>query len=94
MMATKSPTSLAIALRQMEVGAGLSFEDAMHVEFRIVTRICRGHDFYEGVRATLVDKDNAPKWRPAAGQRPAESEIDAYFASLGADELTLPGDVA
>jgi enoyl-CoA hydratase len=94
MMAEKSPTSLAIALRQMQVGATLSFEDAMRVEMRIVTRICRGHDFYEGVRATIVDKDNRPQWRPAAGQRPADADIDAYFAPLGADELKLPGEAA
>jgi enoyl-CoA hydratase/carnithine racemase len=94
MMATKSPTSLAIALQQMQIGAHLSFEEAMRVEFRIVTRICRGHDFYEGVRAAIVDKDNRPQWRPAAGQRPAAADIEAYFAPLGADELELPGGVA
>jgi enoyl-CoA hydratase len=93
-MATKSPTSLAIALKQMRLGANLSFEDAMRLEFRIVTRICRGHDFYEGVRATLVDKDNRPQWRPAAGERPDVAVIDAYFAPLGADELELPGGAA
>jgi enoyl-CoA hydratase len=90
MMATKSPTSIAIALRQMRIGAELSFEEAMRVEFRIVTRICRGHDFYEGVRATLVDKDNRPQWRPA----PAPADVDAYFAPLGADELNLAGVAA
>jgi enoyl-CoA hydratase len=94
MLATKSPTSLAIALKQMQVGSTLSFEDCMRVEFRVVTRICRGHDFYEGVRAAIVDKDNRPQWRPAAGQRPARGEIEAYFAPLGTDELALPGDAA
>ena len=94
MLATKSPTSLAIALRQMQVGENLLFEEAMRVEFRIVTRICRGHDFYEGVRAAIVEKDNRPLWRPAAGEKIAPSEIDPYFAPLGADELTLPGDAA
>ena len=79
-------------MRQMRMGADLSFEAAMAVEFRIVTRICRGHDFYEGVRATLVDKDNRPQWRPAAGQRPDPDDIDAYFAPLGGDELRLEGD--
>ena len=94
MMATKSPTSIAIALRQMQIGAGLSFEAAMRVEFRIVTRICRAHDFYEGVRAAIVDKDNRPQWRPAAGERPAEAAIDADFAPLGADDLNLAGETA
>ena len=61
------------------------------MEFRIVSRICRGHDFYEGVRATIVDKDNAPHWRPAPGEPIAEAAIDAYFAPLPrADELTFP----
>jgi enoyl-CoA hydratase len=92
MLSTKSPTSLAIALRQMQLGASLAFEDAMRVEFRIVSRICRGHDFYEGVRATIVDKDNRPVWLPAAGERPDPNEIDAYFAPLGADELNMRGE--
>jgi enoyl-CoA hydratase len=94
MMATKSPTSIAIALRQMQIGASLSIEEAMRVEFRIVTRICRGHDFYEGVRAAIVDKDNRPQWVPPAGQRPAPADIDAYFAPLGADDLNLAGEAA
>jgi enoyl-CoA hydratase len=94
MMAAKSPTSVAIALRQMRIGANLSFEEAMRVEFRIVTRICRGHDFYEGVRAAIVDKDNRPQWRPPTGELPAEAEIDSYFAPLGGDELNLAGATA
>ena len=55
-------------LRQMILGGDLSFEDAMAMEYRIVSRICRAHDFYEGVRATIVDKDNRPDWRPARGE--------------------------
>ena len=81
-LAKKSPTSQAIALRQMEIGGGLDFEAAMTTEFRIVSRICLGHDFYEGVRAVIVDKDNAPRWRPAPGETLAPSVIDAYFAAL------------
>jgi enoyl-CoA hydratase len=89
-MRAKSPTSQAIALRQMELGAGLAFEEAMRIEFRIVSRICRGHDLYEGVRATIVDKDQSPHWRPAPGEPIDERAIDAYFAPLGSDELTFP----
>ncbi len=88
MIAAASPTSLALALRQMRIGGGLSFAEAMRVEFRIVSRICQGHDFYEGVRAALVDRDNRPQWAPA----PTAAELDAYFAPLGADELVLRGD--
>jgi enoyl-CoA hydratase len=88
-MMAKSPTSQAIALRQMQVGAKASFEEAMGIDFRIVSRICRGHDFYEGVRAVIVDKDNRPSWRPAVHAEVTKANIDAYFASLGVDDLTF-----
>ncbi len=89
-MREKSPTSQAIALRQMALGADLSFEEAMRLEFRIVSRICRGHDFYEGVRAAIIDKDQSPRWRPGPGEAIDEGAIAAYFAPLGAQELTFP----
>ena len=63
--ATKSPTSLKLALAQIRAGKALAFDACMQTEFRIVSRIIHGHDFYEGVRAVIVDKDNAPRWRPA-----------------------------
>src|SRR4051812_4201523 len=62
---TKSPTSLKIALAQVRRGAHWDFSECMRAEFRIVSRIVHGADFYEGVRAVIVDKDNAPRWRPA-----------------------------
>jgi enoyl-CoA hydratase len=86
-MLAKSPTSQAIALRQMQIGAALTFEEALRTEFRIVSRICRGVDFYEGVRAVIVDKTNQPQWRPSAHAAIAAETIDAYFAPLGADDL-------
>src|SRR5262245_26314723 len=61
----KAPLSLKIALAQVRRGPHWSFDDCMRAEFRIVSRIVRGVDFYEGVRAVIIDKDNAPRWRPA-----------------------------
>ncbi|HEX7727377.1 MAG TPA: enoyl-CoA hydratase/isomerase family protein, partial [Rhizomicrobium sp.] len=61
----KSPTSLKIAFRQIREGKSLSFDECMKMEYRMVNRIVAGHDFYEGVRAVIIDKDNAPKWQPA-----------------------------
>ncbi len=90
-LAEKSPTSQAIALRQMRLGGALTFEEAMALEYRIVSRICRGHDFYEGVRAVIIDKDNRPAWSPPAGEVVTDAAIDAYFAPLGDDELVFPG---
>ena len=88
-MLAKSPTSQAIALRQMEAGRSLSFEEAMTLEFRVVSRICRGHDFYEGVRAVIVDKDNRPQWRPRAPEDVLTTAVAAYFAPLGDSDLVF-----
>jgi enoyl-CoA hydratase len=86
---TKSPTSLSIAFEQMRRGRDLDFAEAMRTEFRIVSRIPHGHDFYEGVRAVVIDKDQAPRWRPASLDEVTPGMIEAYFADLGADELPL-----
>lgn len=85
----KSPTSVAIAFEQMRRGGAMSFTEAMTTEFRIVSRIVAGHEFYEGVRAVVVDKDNAPRWRPDAIEALDAAAIAAYFAPLGADDLVL-----
>jgi enoyl-CoA hydratase/carnithine racemase len=87
---TKSPLSLKIALAQVRRGRDWSFEQCMRAEFRIVSRIVYGHDFYEGVRAVIVDKDNAPRWKPAALADAAEADVERHFALLGTDELVLP----
>lgn len=86
---TKSPTSLTIALEQMRRGGALDFEEAMRTEFRIVSRVIRGHDFYEGVRATIIDKDGAPRWRPATLDEVDRAATERYFADLGDAELRL-----
>jgi enoyl-CoA hydratase len=86
---TKSPTSLKIAFRQIREGAKLEFDDCMKMEYRMVNRIVAGHDFYEGVRAVIIDKDNAPKWQPADPAGVSDTDVAAYFAPLGANELKL-----
>ena len=84
---SKAPSSLAIAREQMRRGAEMSFEDAMATEFRIVTRLAEGHDFYEGVRATIVDKDGAPRWRPASLAELPEGFAASHFAPRPGQEL-------
>lgn len=88
-LAVKSPTSIAIAFEQMRRGAGMDFAEAMRTEYRIVSRVIRAHDFYEGVRAVLIDKDQAPQWQPATIEALDPAATEAYFAPLGADELVL-----
>ena len=86
----KSPTATRLAFRQIRNGRDLtSFDDGMRMEFRMVNRVIAGHDFYEGVRATIIDKDGAPNWQPATLAQVSDAEIDAYFAPLGEKELPL-----
>jgi enoyl-CoA hydratase len=85
----KSPTSLAVAIEQMRRGRDLDFEEAMRTEFRIVCRLIRGHDFYEGVRATIIDKDGAPRWRPAHLEEVDPAEIERHFSDLDQAELRV-----
>ena len=87
---SKAPSSVAIAFAQVRRGASLSFENAMATEYRIVSRIVRGHDFYEGVRATIIDKDGKPRWSPATLAELDPGFVEAHFAPLGARELRLP----
>jgi enoyl-CoA hydratase len=89
LMRTKSPTSLKLVLEQMRRGATLDFAQCMRTEFRIVSRVVRGHDFYEGIRALLIDKDQAPRWRPSALADVSTTEVERYFAPLER-ELDLP----
>jgi hypothetical protein len=81
--ARKSPTSLKIAFRELREGKTLSFDDCMRMEFRIASRILAGHDFFEGVRAVLVEKDNAPRWRPAALGEVTDEVCGGVFRALG-----------
>jgi len=85
---TKSPISLKIALAQLRHGGDWTFEQCMQAEMRIVSRIVHDHDFYEGVRAVIVDKDNAPRWSPATLAAVNDAEVERHFAPLQ-DELAL-----
>ena len=86
---TKSPLSLKIALAQMSRGAECPFDECMRTEFRIVSRVVYGHDLYEGVRAVIVDKDNAPRWQPASLAAVTDADVARHFEPLGKDELVL-----
>jgi enoyl-CoA hydratase len=79
---SKSPTSLKVALAQVRRGKDWSFEECMQAEMRIVSRIVDGHDFYEGVRAVIVEKDNAPKWAPATLAAVDDAEVERHFAAI------------
>jgi enoyl-CoA hydratase/carnithine racemase len=88
-LAGKSPTSQKIFLRQMILGQGFELEAALTLEYRMSQHVMAGHDFYEGVRALIIDRDQRPAWRPATLAEVDAATVDAYFAPLGEGELTF-----
>ena len=88
---TKSPQASKIALRQLADGAKLTkFSDALAMEYRIVCRVLTRPDFAEGVRAVIIDKDNAPKWDPATPELVSDELIDSIFAPLPIEQEWKP----
>lgn len=84
-----SPTSLKLTFEQLLRGRDLDFDRVMEMEFRIARRVMEGHDFFEGVRARIVDKDHHPRWSPAAVEDVSDAAIERYFAPLGDEALTV-----
>ena len=86
-MRRASPLSLKITFRQLELGRGMTLEEALTLEYRMTQHVMAGHDFFEGIRALLVDKDQKPRWQHAALEAVSDAEVERYFAELGEREL-------
>jgi enoyl-CoA hydratase len=90
-LGTKSPLSCKVSLRLLAEGVDRSsFADEMKAEYAIAGRIVRTHDFREGVRAVLIDKDNSPKWHPATPEEVTDEMLDVLFAPLPPSEAWTP----
>jgi enoyl-CoA hydratase len=88
---TKSPQSCKVALRQLRVASRFTdFADEMRLEYGLAAHICQRHDFLEGVRALLIDKDNAPLWDPPTPEGVTDHMLDTIFAPLRAEEAWEP----
>jgi enoyl-CoA hydratase len=88
-LSRRSPLSCSVALRQLREGRRQTdFDEVMRMEYRIACHITRSHDFSEGVRAVIEDKDNAPRWRPEILAGVTPKLVDAMFAPV-ACELEL-----
>ena len=89
-LAKRSPTSMKVAFEELKRGAAQSFDQSMQMEYRMAQAAMRpGSDFYEGIRAVLIDKDHAPKWSPASLAEVGDALVESYFAPLGGNELTF-----
>ncbi|MHA3840993.1 enoyl-CoA hydratase/isomerase family protein [Sphingomonas aestuarii] len=88
---TKSPQTMKVSLKLLLDGKSMpTFEDEMRQEFAVASKVVQRHDFIEGVRAVIVDKDNAPRWNPATPEDISDHLIDQIFAPLSADQEWSP----
>lgn len=79
LLRARSPTSLRLVHRQLSEGASRDLEGCLEMELEITAKLLKGHDFYEGVRAALVDKDQTPHWSPATIEEVDVKKIDHFF---------------
>ncbi|HWE44789.1 MAG TPA: enoyl-CoA hydratase/isomerase family protein [Caulobacteraceae bacterium] len=90
-LSTKSPQTMKVAFRQLQLGSAMTrFADNMAMEYRIGARVVQRHDFLEGVRAVIIEKDNSPKWDPPTLESVSETLIEGIFAPLPSNEEWTP----
>lgn len=79
LLLSRSPTSLKVTLELLKRGQHMSFDECIKMDGVLVNHFLKGHDFYEGVRAALIDKDKKPQWRPSRLDALSDAEILSYF---------------
>lgn len=77
-----SPLSLKVTFAHLTRARGQKLAEVLKTEFRLVQHFMAGHDFFEGVRAFLIDKDAAPEWRPADFADITPAMVEACFAPV------------
>ena len=82
---TKSPTSLKVSLALLQGNKGLNLKECLQIEYRLAQHFLQNHDFFEGVRAIIIDKDQQPHWQPTRLSAISKKDIAAYFAVLSKD---------
>jgi enoyl-CoA hydratase len=87
----KSPQACKVSLRLLADGARMAdFADEMRQEYGVATHVVQRHDFVEGVRSVLIDKDASPRWDPPTPHAVSDHMIDTIFAPLPEDEQWTP----
>lgn len=88
-MSHMSPTSLKLALKQIRSARGKELDDCLKIEYKVANGCYRNHDFYEGVRARLIDKDDRPIWCPPTLEQVNINILDTYFQELPKEEQLI-----
>jgi enoyl-CoA hydratase len=87
----KSPQACKVSLRLLSDAAKMSdFADEMRQEYAVAAHVVQRHDFVEGVRSVLIDKDNQPRWEPETPERVTDHMIDTIFAPMPAGQEWAP----
>lgn len=86
---TRSPTSLKVTLAALQRGSNMEFDDCMRMEYRLTQHFMQQPDFYEGIRAAIVDKDRNPRWQPANLSDVTNAIVEKYFVEQAYGELEL-----
>ena len=86
----RAPLSLKVTHRHIRDSRARDLRQTLQVDYRLACRFLEGHDFYEGVRAALIDKDGRPRWQPSLLEEVSAAMVEDYFAPMGAAELFLP----
>lgn len=83
----RAPLALKVTLRQLRLATTLSFDEAMVMEYRLARHFMAGHDFFEGVRAAVIDKDRKPRWNPASLAGVSDDLVESYFTAADGPDL-------
>ena len=82
LLAKMSPTSLKLTFEQLRRAKTMTLPECLKMEYRMVCRVLERKEFFEGVRAALIDRDDKPKWNPPKLDEVREADINAYFEPL------------
>ncbi len=86
---TKSPTSLRVSFQALQEGIKRDFDQCMQMEYHLTCHFVQHHDFYEGIRALIIDKEGQPKWQPSELSAISQQSIESYFMPLQGKEALL-----
>ena len=89
-LSKRSPLSLKVTFELQRRGRTFeSLKEALAIEYRVATRMIRQHDFREGVRAVIIDKDNSPRWQPGTPAEAANALVQPMFEPPPGGDLQL-----
>jgi enoyl-CoA hydratase/carnithine racemase len=75
----RSPTMLKVTLEQLRRGANMTLAECFEMEYAMVQAAFAQGDFIEGIRALIIEKDNQPRWNPAALQEVGRPAVERFF---------------